>query len=442
MSALFLHAGRIVDPSSNLDTVGDVRVRDGVVTAVGSLEPDPGERVIDVSGLVVAPGLIDVHVHLREPGQEWKETIATGTAAAAAGGFTTIFCMPNTEPTLDSVPELEELQRRTARDAAVNVRPIAAISEGRGGQVPADYEALAAAGAVGFSDDGDSTENPAVMRGALIASSRIGLPVIVHCEDPALTGGAMHEGGTSQRLGIRGLPAAAEERFIARDIDLAAATGGWLHVCHVSTGRGADLIAEARRQGVRVTAEIMPHHLVMTDEWVAGCRQIENGSPSGEPGYESADPDTKVNPPLRTRDDSQRLVTALSEGVIDVVATDHAPHARPEKQGRSFATAAFGLSGSEFALPLMLALVRAGHLSLSDVVRCLSTTPARLWGLDAGTLRPGSPADIVVFDSEESWTPHINTIVSRSSNNPLLGLKLQGRTTLTLVGGVERYRGW
>ena len=429
----------MVDPSSALNRVVDVRVNDGVVAAIGTLEPEPAERVVDVSGLVVAPGLIDVHVHLREPGQEWKETIGSGTAAAAAGGFTTVFCMPNTDPPLDSVVALEELKRRTERDALVTVRPIAAISEGRRGQRPVDFDALATAGAVGFSDDGETTRDSGIMRQALEASSVLGLPVMVHCEDAGLTGGAMHEGETSRRLGLRAIPAAAEEVIIARDVALAALTGGWLHVCHVSTGVGAELIAAAKRQGARVTGEVMPHHLTMTDEWVAGCRELFNvNEPAGAVAM-PADPDTKVNPPLRTRSDSRQLLKALKQGIVDIVATDHAPHARPEKQGSTFSNAAFGLAGSELALPLMMALVRAGEMTLTDLVGFLSVVPARLWGLNAGTLKPGAPADIVVFDPNETWRAEPEQLASRAANTPLIDMELRGRAKMTFVGGDERH---
>ena len=414
---------------------------DGIIAAVGILDPEPFEQVIDVDGLVVAPGLIDVHVHLREPGQEWKETIGTGTAAAAAGGFTTVFCMPNTDPSLDSVVALEELKRRTDRDALVVVHPIATISEGRRGTRAADYEAMAAAGAVGFSDDGDTTQDSGIMRAALEASSRLNLPIMVHCEDPALTGGAMHEGQVSQKLAVRGLPAVAEEIMIRRDLALAALTGGWLHVCHVSTATGADLIAAAKRQGVHVTAEVMPHHLAMTDEWVGGCRRLENSLEPEGPGVPT-DPDTKVNPPLRTGADSRQLLNALKQGDIDLVATDHAPHAPTEKQGRSLQNAAFGLTGSELALPTLLALVRAGNLRLSDTLKYLTAIPGRLWGLPAGNLRPGMPADVVVFDPEETWRVEPDTLVSRGANTPLAGMTVRGRVKLTLVGGDERHRDW
>jgi dihydroorotase len=439
---LLLRGGRVIDPSTALDGPADVRVRDGRVSVVGALEPEPGERVIDVDGLVIAPGFIDVHVHLREPGQESKETIATGTAAAAAGGFTTVFCMPNTEPAVDSVAMLAEVRRRADRDAVVALHPIAAISEGRRGARPVDYDALARAGAVGFSDDGESTEDAAIMRAALRASGRLGVPVMVHCEDPALSGGAMHQGDISRELGIPGLPAMAEESIIQRDVSLAESTAGWLHVCHVSTAQGAGLIAGARARGVHVTAEVMPHHLLMTDEWVAGCRNLAGVSEPAAPNAMPADPNTKVNPPLRTACDAERLLQAATRGEIDVVATDHAPHARPEKEGRSFSEAAFGLSGSEFALPLVLMLVQAGKLSLIDVVRFMSTAPARLWRLGTGALRPGSPADIVVFDPEERWIVDEDRLASRSANTPLISMELKGRVKLTLVRGDERHRDW
>jgi dihydroorotase len=266
------------------------------------------------------------------------------------------------------------------------------------------------------------------------------VPVMVHCEDAGLAGGAMHEGETSARHRLRAIPAAAEEVAIARDVALAALTGGWLHVCHVSTGDGADLLGAAKRGGARVTCEVMPHHLTMTDEWVAGCRQLANvNEPAGGVAM-VADPDTKVNPPLRARSDSRRLLDALKQGTIELVATDHAPHARPEKQGSSFLNAAFGLVGSELALPLMMALVRAGELTLVDVIRYLSVVPARLWSLKAGSLRPGARADIVVFDPEETWRVEPEQLASLGANTPLVGMELRGRAKMTFVGGDERHR--
>lgn len=437
-----LRGGHIVDPSLGLDGRADVRLHHGRVAALGRLQPEAGETVMDVDGLVVTPGWIDVHVHLREPGQEWKETIGTGTQAAAAGGFTTVFCMPNTQPALDSVAVLEELQRRVARDAVVGVRPIATISEGRRGRRPADYEALARAGAVGFSDDGESTADSGIMTEALRASAKLGVPVMVHCEDPGLIGGAMHEGEVSARLGVKGIPAAAEEIFIERDLALAAATGGWLHACHVSTGKGIADIERARRAGVNVTAEVMPHHLVMSDEWVGGRRSLELVDDAGRPDGMPADPDTKVNPPLRPPSDAAALLEALQQGAFEVISTDHAPHAACEKQGRSLQAAAFGLSGSEFALPSLVALYRARLLTMGEIIAAISTRPARLWGLPGGTLRPGSVADITVFDPAERWIPQRDTLLSRSTNSPMVGLELQGKTKVTFVQGDVRHRDW
>lgn len=440
-AATLLRGGHVVDPSLGLDGPADVRLRDGRVAAVGKLQPEGAEKVLDVDGLVVTPGWIDVHVHLREPGQEWKETIGTGTQAAAAGGFTTVFCMPNTQPPLDTVSALEELRRRVARDAAVRVHPIATISEGRRGTRPADYVALARAGAVGFSDDGESTADSGIMVEALRASAKLGVPVMVHCEDPKLIGGAMHEGEVSARLGVRGIPAAAEEIFIERDLALAATTGGWLHACHVSTGKGIAEIDRARQAGGKVTAEVMPHHLVMSDEWVGGSRRLELVGDTGQDGA-PADPDTKVNPPLRPPCDAAALLAALRSGKFEIISTDHAPHAAFEKQGKSLQAAAFGLSGSEFALPSLMALHHAGLLSLSDIVAAISTRPARLWGLPGGSLRPGSIADVTVFDPHEWWIPQRETLLSRSTNSPLVGLELQGKTKVTFVQGDIRHCDW
>jgi dihydroorotase len=437
---MLIRGGRVVDPSGGIDRQADVRVRDGRVAAVGQLEREPFERVVDADGLVVAPGLIDVHVHLREPGQEWKETIGSGTSAAAAGGFTTVFCMPNTEPALDSVVMLEALRRRCERDAVVRVCPIAAISVGRDGERAVDYDALAHLGAVGFSDDGVSTRDTGVMRQALDASRRLGVAVIVHCEEPGLTGGAMHDGDISRSLGVRGLPAEAEELVIARDLALAEQSGGWLHVCHVSTGHGAALIGQARADGARVTAEAMPHHLMMSHEWVAGSRRFMNLDEAAGAMAAPLDSNTKVNPPLRPEADTGQLLAALKDGTIDLVATDHAPHAVSEKQGQPLEAAAFGLSGSELALPLMLALVRAGHFALPEVIALLSTVPARLWGLRTGSLARGAPADFVLFDPDEVWEVQPDRLLSRGGNTPLAGMSLRGRVKYTFVDGEERYR--
>ncbi len=438
MSSLLIQGGHVVDPASGVDGPADVLVEAGRVVAIGA-NLGPAARTIDASGLIVAPGLIDVHVHLREPGFTDKETIASGTLAAAAGGFTTVFCMPNTDPALDSVETLRALDEIVRRDAAVRVHPIAAITKGRRGEEAVDFDALAAAGAVGFSDDGDTTADSGIMRAALEATRRHGWPVMTHCEDRGLIGGAMHEGDISRALDIPGIPAEAEEIVIARDLALARLTGGWLHLCHVSIGSGVDLLRRFKAAGVRATGEAMPHHLVMTDEWVAGSRRMVNvDEPEGAPG-EPGDSHTKVNPPLRPEADAAALLAGVRDGTIDLVATDHAPHAEPEKAGSPFTRAAFGMIGSELALPTMLALVRSERLSLSKMVDLLSAAPARLWGLPTGRLTPGAPADIVLFDPVERWTVGRETLRSKSVNTPLLGMTLQGKVKRTFVAGEERY---
>lgn len=432
--------GHVIDPATGTDGPATVLIQGDRIVALGDVPVPDGVETIDAAGCVVAPGLIDVHVHLRVPGFEHKETIESGTAAAAAGGFTTVFCMPNTKPALDSVETLRALNMATTARGLVRVRPIATITRGRAGEDPVDFAALAAEGAVGFSDDGDTTADSAIMRLALEASRDLGLPVMVHCEDKALARGAMHEGAVSRRLGVPGIPSEAEEIIIARDIMLARLTGGWLHVCHVSIGRGAALVRAAKTEGVNVTAEVMPHHLVMTDEWVGGDRTLVNTiEPAGAPGL-PGDPDTKVNPPLRPESDAVALLRALQEGVFDLVSTDHAPHAHHEKHGLPYEKAAFGLSGSEFAVPTMLALVRAGHITLPEVILRLSTIPAKLWRLDAGTLAPGSLADITIIDPNQRWVVSPDSLKSLSKNTPLMGMTMTGKVKMTLVGGEERYR--
>lgn len=439
-SSWLIRHGHIIDPANAVDTVADLRINNGTVNEIGSGLSHRGEHEFDASGRFVVPGLIDLHVHLRVPGQEHKETIASGTAAAAAGGFTTIACMPNTTPPLDSVTVVETLRHACEREALVRVLPIATISRERAGQEPVDFAGLAAAGVIGFSDDGDSAASSAVMRSALEASATVDKPVMVHCEDKALATGAMHEGNISRRLGVRGIPAVAEEIIIARDLMLARLTGGWLHVLHVSTGDGADMVLDERRRGTRVTAEVMPHHLTMTDAWVAGDGTLlHTDYPSRTRDVETPDPLAKVNPPLRTPADTSRLLGHLQRGTFDILATDHAPHAAEEKRG-PIDRAAFGMSGLELALPLMLGLVRAGHLTMPDLVRRVSTEPARLFGLSGGSLAVGAPADVTVVDPDLPWVVSRETLKTKSPNTPLLGMTVRGRSILTLVGGQQRYR--
>jgi dihydroorotase len=437
--AMVIRGGLVVDPASGTERVTDVLVEDGRIASIGHVDAPVGAEVIDATGTIVSPGWIDVHVHLRQPGFPEKETIATGTAAAAAGGFMAVACMPNTKPALDSPEAIAGLQDDVRKTGTARVYPIATITRGRSGVEAVDFEAVIDAGAIGWSDDGDTTADSAIMREALEASARLNRPVIVHCEDKALAHGAMHEGDVSRVLGITGIPSAAEEIIIARDLMLAELTGGWLHVCHVSTGRGIELIHEAKQRGVRVTAEVMPHHLVMSDEWVAGSREVHNtNEPVGNPGT-PGDPNTKVNPPLRPVVDTRKLLKALRDGWFDCFGTDHAPHAEPEKSV-PYERAAFGLSGLELAFPLTYALVRAGHLDVKDLIRLWTVEPARILRIDAGTLAPGSMANITVFDPDREWVVTSDALRTKSKNTPLLGMTLRGQAVLTIVDGEVQHR--
>lgn len=434
-----IRGGRVIDPASGRDDVTDVLLVDGTVQAIGANLASDGAEVIDATGMLVTPAWIDVHVHLRQPGFDEKETVESGTAAAVAGGFGAVACMPNTKPALDSPEVIGALLDDVGKTGHAAVYPIASITKGRALKEPVDFDAVIQAGAIGWSDDGDTTPDSAIMRQALDASKRLGRPVIVHCEDKPLASGAMHEGEVSRSLGIPGIPAAAEEIIIARDLMLAELTGGWLHICHVSTGRGIELIHEAKERGVHVTAEVMPHHLVMSDEWVAGSRELHNtheraGAP-GTPG----DPNTKVNPPLRPVEDTRRLLKALQDGWFDCFGTDHAPHAPSDKSG-DYATAAFGLSGLEFAFPATYALVRAGHLDVNDLVRWWTVEPAKLIGVDAPAIVEGQPASLTVFDPDRSWVVTPAALKTKSKNTPLLGMRLRGQAVLTIVNGKVEHR--
>jgi dihydroorotase len=435
MTSILLRNAQLVDPALDLDFVGDVLIENEAIALVSG-EPISAhvDREIDCTDCVVSPGWIDMHVHLRVPGQEHKETIESGTAAAAAGGFTAIACMPNTEPALDSIETLQWLIDECRARAVVPVHPIGAITIARAGERLVDFAELAALGVVGFSDDGISTANSSLMMRALESVRHLNKPIMVHCEDPSLVGGVMNLGNVSRRLGVAGLAAAAEESFIARDCLLAHETGGWLHVLHVSSAIGLDLIRLARTHGARVTCEVMPHHLVMSDEWVAGDRSLCNTIEGGQTAV-AKHPDTKVNPPLRTAADTNALLRGLANGDIDILATDHAPHAAHEKRQVPIENAAFGMIGLEVAIPAMLALVRAGHVTMTQVVNRFATQPARLWNLPSGSLGPGSPATLTVIDPKRRWTVTEHELRSKSKNTPLLGMELTGRAVLTMIEG-------
>lgn len=427
----------MVDPAQRIDREANVLITGDRISAVGPGLTSPDNAIIiDAPGLVVTPAFIDAHVHLRDPGFPQKETLETGARAAVRGGFASICCMPNTNPALDMAERVADIVGRS-RSLPVRVFPVGAISVGRQGEVVADLEGMAAAGAVGFSDDGDSTRSSRVMRDALARSARLGRRVMVHCDEWTLAAsGVMNEGAVSQDLGLPGAPAAAEEIIIARDIELARLTGGRLHIQHVSTARGRALVRQAKRDGLDVSAEVTPHHLLMTEEWVAGRRRFagERVTVSGT----CPDPNARVNPPLRTKQDAMALLAGLVDGTFDIVATDHAPHTTDDKPA-DLSLAAPGMIGLELALPLMLRLVRSGRLSLSLLIEAMSTRPAQIFGLPGGTLRPGNVADVVVFDPEASWVVDERSIISRSKNTPLQGMTMTGAVKWTIVGGEVRY---
>jgi dihydroorotase len=420
---MLLRGGRVVDPSQGLDGPADVLIEEEVIAAVGpALQGPDGAEIVDVSGLVLSPGLIDLHVHLREPGGEHKETIHTGSHAALAGGFTTVWAMPNTDPPIDD-PAAVGYVRLAARAArGTRVMPIGAASIGQKGERMTEVGELVKAGAVAVSDDGAPVWDTGLMRRLLEYTQTFGIPVLQHAEDRSLAGGVMNEGAVATALGLRGLPNAAEACVVARDVQLAELTGGHLHVCHVSARQSVEQLRLAKEKGLPVTAEVTPHHLTLTDEM---CR-----------GYNT---EAKVNPPLRTAEDVEAVTQALLDGVIDVIATDHAPHTYEEKE-QEFDYAPFGINGLETAFGLcMRALVQTGRLSLSELVDRMSCAPARIMGLEGGTLRRGAPADIVVFDPEERWTVDPADFRSRSRNTPIAGWELIGRVHRTLVGGEIRF---
>ncbi len=431
---VLIRGGRVIDPAQSLDQVGDVLLRDGLVTAIGpNLNADEAE-VIEATGQIVCPGFIDLHCHLREPGYEAKETIATGTAAAAAGGFTTVCCMPNTLPVLDTAPVLEALARTVAAQGVVRVHPIAAITREQAGRELVEMAELTEAGAVGFSDDGACLTNSGVMRRALEYSLLVRRPIIQHAEDPALSHhGVMHEGPISARLGLPGWPGTAEEVIVARDIALAKVTGAHVHVAHVSSAGSVDLIRRAKAQSVHVTAEVTPHHLTLTDDLVAGHWWSATAS---LPPYDTR---TKVNPPLRPREDVDTLIAGLCDGTIDVIATDHAPHTTADKECE-YDQAAFGISVFETALGSIMSLVQAEQLQLARAIEALTSGPAQIFGLAGGSLAVGAAADVTIFDPEREWCVDTSRFRSLGRNTPLDGVFLPSQVTHTFVGGKLVYR--
>jgi dihydroorotase len=425
MRPLLLTGGRVIDPSRGTDDLADVLLEDGRITAVGrNIGTPDGAETLDVRGRVVAPGLVDVHVHLREPGQEDLETIATGSASAVAGGFTSICAMPNTDPVCDNQGVVGFVIAQAQRAAKARVYPIGAVTLGQKGQQLAEFGELVGAGAVAVSDDGKPVATAHMMRTALEYAKTFGIPVADHCEDMSLaTGGSMHEGIVSTRLGLKGIPAAAEEVMVARDILLAELTGGHVHLCHMSTRGSVELIRRAKERGIRVTAEACPHHFSLTHEACVGYNT-----------------NAKMNPPLREAADVEAIREGLKDGTIDCVATDHAPHHYDAKE-REFDDAPNGIIGLETALGLSISeLVGRGLLSLPQLLHRMSTAPARIFNLPGGTLLPGAPADLVVIDPTVKWTVQPETFCSKSRNTPFAGRELTGRAELTIVRGQVAFR--
>jgi len=421
---LWIHGGRVVDPSQDLDGSAGIIVENGKISAIGpDLDRPEDAREIDASGLIVAPGFIDLHVHFREPGGEHKETIATGARAAVAGGFTTVWTMPNTDPPIDDPAAVGFVKAAGEVAGGARVMPIGAASIGMKGEQMTEIGELVAAGAVAVSDDGAPVAHAGLMRRLLEYTQTFGIAVVQHSEVVELAeGGVMNEGAVATALGLRGIPNVAEAAMIARDALLSELTGGHLHVCHVSARESVEQLRLARGKGLRVTSEVTPHHLILTEELVRGYNT-----------------EAKVNPPLRTARDVEAVRQALVEGVIDVIATDHAPHHYEEKE-REFDDAPFGINGLETAFGLcMKALVEPGHLSLADLIDRMSCAPARIMGLDMGTLRAGAPADVVLLDPVGRWTVDPTRFASRSRNTPIAGWDLPGRIRRTLVEGETRY---
>ena len=440
MNLMVITGGRVIDPAHSMDATADVLIEDGIVKAVDAGIPAPtGATAIDATGLVVCPGLIDLHCHLREPGFEYKETIATGAAAAARGGFTTVCAMPNTSPVADTRATVDFVVRRARDEAIVRVLPIGAVTAGSEGERLAEMGELAEGGAIGFSDDGHPVADDEVMRQALSYSSSFGLPIINHCEERGLSaGGFMNEGWVSNRLGVKGVPSSAEEVMVARDIALADLTGGRLHVAHASTAGTVELVRAAKDKGLNVTCEVTPHHLTLTDEAVLGYGR--NGSSFAPLDSTAYDTNAKVAPPLRGRGDVEAMVQGLLDGTIDFVATDHAPHSRVDKLC-TFDEAAFGISVLETALGSLMTLVHSGAVPLPVLIERLTAAPARFLGRsDLGNLAPGASADVTVFDPDADWVVDAAAFASKGKNTPLDGATLRGRVVATIVGGKVAYR--
>ena len=421
---LLIRGGRIIDPAQDIDKTAGLLIKEGKIAWMGDgTPPEADYSVLDAEGLIVCPGFIDLHCHLRQPGDEEKETIATGTAAAARGGFTTVCCMPNTNPPLDNESMINYVKTLAAREGVVRVFPIGCVTVGRQGEELADMGELEMAGAIAYSDDGSPVSSPEIMRRALEYSRDFNRPIIDHCENLFLTQGSqINEGVISLEMGLRGIPATAEELIVQRDLDLARETGGHIHIAHVSTEGSVELIRTAKEQGVHVTAEVTPHHLTLTEEAVLKYKTY-----------------AKVNPPLRTKRDTLALLRALNDSVIDIVATDHAPHTAADKDCE-FTQAAFGISGFETALGSLAGLIFNSELSLNTLIAAMTVGPARVLGYEKlGTLEIGAPADVTIFDLHKEWVVDADKFASKGKNTPLDGQTLKGKVMATLYLGNPVY---
>lgn len=423
MTRILIQGGRIVDPAQDIDRTADLLIESGRIAAIGPQSPGECET-IDARGRIVAPGLIDMHVHLREPGREEDETIATGTAAALAGGFTSIACMPNTDPPTDSQASVEFIQHQAALAGNCRVFVVACVSKNREGEQLAEIGQLVQTGAVAFTDDGLPLGNAELLRRAFEYCRMFDKPILNHAEVRELTrGGVMHEGRVSLVLGLTGMPAAAEEVMISRDMTLAEATGGRIHILHISSGESVEIIRRAKRRGVRVTTEVSPQNLALTDE-----------------ALRSFDPNFKVSPPLRSESDVEACVAGLIDGTIDCIATDHAPHAL-EKKMREIDEAPFGVVGLETALGVVVTkLIEPGRLSWMQALEKMTINPARVLGLPHGTLAVGADADVTIIDPTRRWTVEPTRFFSKSANTPFAGWELRGRAETVLVSGRVKYR--
>ena len=445
MNSLILTGGRVIDPANQIDSQADVLMVDGKIAAVGTgLTAPAGTEIMDVKGQIVCPGLIDLHVHLREPGQTAKENIASGTAAAARGGFTSVVCMPNTAPSIDNAGTVALIHESAAREGRVNVFVTGAISKGIAGEELAPIGGLKKAGVVAITDDGHCVQNNDLMRRACEYARMFDLPVMDHCQDYSLvTDGVMHEGYWSVALGLRGWPAAGEEAIVARNILLAELTGAQIHCQHLSAAGSVRLIREAKKRGISISGEACPHHFTLTDAAVAGSENFwahdgqELAKTQGRklPAWPKYDTHFKMNPPLRAAADREAILEGLSDGTIEILCSDHAPHCDFEKEVE-FDYAPFGITGLEAELALsLMQLVHTGRISLADLIAKFTVNPARLLRLPKGTLSVGADADVTVLDPEAEWTFNRAESLSKSKNNPFFGWTLKGRATATIVAG-------